>query len=248
MQTTDTRIYVIADIHGRADLLQKLLKAIEKDAREHDASRRILVTLGDYIDRGPESRKVIETLVHLPLSNFTAKHLCGNHEDMFLAFLEDPEEGLLWISNGGWSTLLSYGFSVAELPDTMDDLPRVRDQILQRMPKSHLGFLRALKFSYHLNGYFFVHAGVRPGVALDAQDEEDLLWIREEFLFSNKDFSKIVVHGHSMVSKPEIHKNRIALDTGAFHTGKLTCLVLNGKNRYFLQATQQSHAVSKIAA
>lgn len=233
----DTRVYVIGDVHGRADLLQKLLKAIEQDARS--ASHRILVTLGDYIDRGFASRTVIETLLHLPLKNFSTHFLCGNHEDMLLNFLEEPEEGVIWLHNGGWATLLSYGFAPHELPETVDELVKTRDRLLHRMPKAHLNFIRGLKFFYEYGDYYFVHGGVRPSVSLEEQDAEDLLWIREEFLNSKKDFGKIIVHGHTIVNKPEIHPNRIAIDTGAFHTGKLTCLVLNEKQHYFLQADER---------
>ncbi len=241
-----TRLYAIADIHGRADLLNKLLKAIDKDAKNHDDSRHVLVTLGDYLDRGPHSRKVLETLLDLPLDRFESKHLKGNHEDLFLTFLKEPEQGVVWLSNGGWATLVSYGFSVEELPETVDDLLGVRDKIIERMPTRHLDFLKSLKLHYQLGDYYFVHGGVRPTKPLDQQNEEDLIWIRGEFLQSHKDFGKIVVHGHSIVNEPEVHSNRIALDTGAFHTGKLTCLVLSGEERYFLQANERSSNVSMI--
>ncbi|WP_264770591.1 metallophosphoesterase family protein [Coxiella burnetii] len=231
---TTVRAYVIGDVHGCADLLTQMLKNIEKDAQLHPQSRHILVTLGDYIDRGPHSRKVIETLIHLPLNGFETRYLKGNHEDMFLNFLRDPEEGLLWLSNGGWATLVSYGFKVDDLPRETSDLPLARDRTLQLLPPEHLTFFKSLKLHYQLGDYFFVHAGVCPGIPLDKQTEEDLLWIRSEFLHSKTDFGKIVVHGHTIVKEPEIHNNRIALDTGAFHTGNLSCLVLSGGERYFL--------------
>ncbi|WP_423062286.1 metallophosphoesterase family protein [Candidiatus Paracoxiella cheracis] len=234
-----TRVYAIADMHGRADLLARLLRAISKDAASHTDQRRILITLGDYIDRGANSNKVIETLIELPLEDFEAKHLKGNHEEMLLDFLDDPlREGVLWLSNGGWATLISYGLKVSDLPEDVEDLPVVRDKLLAVMPKEHLSFFKSLRLFYQLGDYYFVHAGVRPGVALDKQKEDDLLWIRDEFLFSDKDFGKVVVHGHSISREPKELKNRIGLDTGAFHTGTMTCLVLNGEERYFLQVKE----------
>ncbi len=241
-----TCLYVIADIHGRDDLLNKLIKAIGKDAGKHEAERCILVTLGDYIDRGWDSQKVIDTLLHLPLKKFETRHLKGNHEDLFLQFLKDPNEGVLWVENGGWATLLSYGFAPDELPETLEDLVVVRDKLLERMPASHVEFFKSLKVHYQLGDYYFVHAGVNPNVSLEQQQVEDMIWIRQEFLNSKKNFGKIIVHGHSIVKTPEVHENRIALDTGAFHTGKLTCLVLNGESRYFLQANVSSPTVHEI--
>ena len=242
-----TGFYVIGDIHGRADLLNKLLKAIRKDASKHRSSRRVLITLGDYIDRGPNSKKVISKLIRLlPLRRFEKKYLRGNHEEMFLTFLKNPEEGVLWLENGGWATLLSYGFSMKELPDTLEDLVTVQKKIIKRMPAKHLAFLKSLKLHCQIGDYFFVHGGVRPKISLDQQTDEDLLWIRGEFLHSHENFGKIVVHGHSIVSKPEIHVNRIAVDTGAYYTGKLTCLVVNGEEKYFLQANEKSPIVSVI--
>lgn len=242
-----TCIYAIADIHGRADLLIRLLHAINKDAQSCADQRRILITLGDYIDRGPNSRKVIETLVHLPLEGFEAKYLKGNHEDMFLDFLDDPiERGSSWLSNGGWATLMSYGFKVSDLPENLQNMPTIRAKLLVTMPKTHLSFFKSLKLFYQLGDYYFVHAGIRPGVPLDKQKEDDLIWIRDEFLFSDKDFGKIIVHGHSITQEPKELKNRIGLDTGAFHTGVMTCLVLSSEERYFLQVKEGASQVTKL--
>ena len=241
-----TRIYTVADIHGRADLLAKLLRAIKKDAAPFEAQRRILVTLGDYIDRGSESRQVIEALIHLPLDGFEAKHLKGNHEDLLLAFINDPAEAVLWLSNGGWATLLSYGFSADDLPERVDQLADIREKLITKIPKTHAAFFKSLRMCYQLGDYFFVHAGVRPGVALDQQKPQDLIWIRDKFLNSNDDFGKIVVHGHTISTKPEVKPNRIGLDTGAFYTGVMTCLVLNGSERYFLQVTKNAPTAKRI--
>lgn len=229
------RLYVIADIHGRVDLLLRLLKRIGKDALQHASKQNVLITLGDYIDRGPDSKGVIDTLIHHAPRGFRKEHLCGNHEDLLLNFLRKPQTGLCWLINGGWNTLLSYGFSVKELPESIDDLPNTRDLLLKRMPRWHRTFIRSLKLHYHYGDYFFVHAGVRPGIPLSKQRKADLLWIRDEFLNSKKTFGKIVVHGHTIVKAPEIHANRIALDTGAFYTDDLRCLVLSEEEPQFLQ-------------
>lgn len=242
----NARTYVVGDIHGRADLLQKIIQAIKKDVSQNPPTDCLFITLGDYIDRGPESRQVIETFLKTPLKGFQIRHLKGNHEDMLLTFLKDPLEGVNWLSNGGWATLISYGFSTDELPGTVEELKATRDKFLKKLPKPHLQFFRALKNYYQWKDYFFVHAGIRPKLPLTQQKIEDLMWIRDEFLNSTKDFGKIIVHGHSIVPKPEIHSNRIALDTGAFHTGKLTCLVINNAERYFFQAIEGVRSVKKI--
>lgn len=244
-----TRIYAIADIHGRVDLLARLLRTIHKDAASHNDQRRILITLGDYIDRGPNSRQVIATLLNLPLENFETKYLKGNHEAMLLDFLHDPvDTGLLWLSNGGWATLISYGLKVADLPEGLEGMVAARDKLLTMIPHEHLKFFKALRLFYQLGGYYFAHAGVRPGVLLDKQKEDDLTWIRGEFLHSNKDFGKIIVHGHTISRQPQECSNRIGLDTGAFHTGVLTCLVLSGAQRYFLQVKEGVAQPLKLAS
>jgi len=241
----ELRIYTIADIHGRADLLRTLLRAIQKDADHHRDTTHLLITLGDYIDRGPDSREVLDLLSHHPLKGFSRQFLKGNHEFMLLNFLEDPEQGRLWFQNGGDATLLSYGidadFSLP--PDSNEEeSPWVvlRDKLLKKLPANHLHFLKSLQPYYQIGEYFFVHGGIRPGIPFNQQAEEDLLWIRQEFLDYPKDFGKIVVHGHSIVKEPEVHHNRIALDTGAFYTGKLTCLVLSREECFFLQATTEA--------
>lgn len=242
-----TRVYTIADIHGRSDLLIRTLKAIAKDAQPYPNQRRLLITLGDYIDRGPSSYQVIDLLCHLPLTNFETKHLKGNHEAMLVDFLANPiDNGILWLSNGGYTTLLSYGFSTIDLPDTIEKMPDARDKLLNLMPSKHLHFFKSLRLNYHLGDYYFVHAGIRPGISLDNQVEDDLIWIRKEFLHSQEDFGKIIVHGHSISSTPQELNNRIGLDTGAFHTGIMTCLVLQGEDRYFLQINENVNHPIKI--
>jgi len=229
------RIYAVGDIHGRADLLRALLELIAADAREAPAVRKLLIYLGDYVDRGRESREVIELLLAGPPPGFEAVHLKGNHEAALLHFLEAPGFGHEWRHFGGLETLQSYGVTDlgARLADAGFD--RARDQFAALLPEAHRKFLEGLELSVCLGDYLFVHAGVRPGVALEDQREEDLLWIRDEFTRWSGSFGKVVVHGHSVTERPEFEPNRINVDTGAYMTNHLTCAVLDGAQRAFLQ-------------
>lgn len=232
---TGRRIYAIGDIHGCLGLLRTLHQMIrEHAAAENYTSHNIAIYLGDYVDRGADSRGVIDLLLDEPLPGFESIHLKGNHEDSLLRFLSDPWHGAQWFAYGGDITLESYGVN---LPAAIDigELQRCQHEFAQKLPPRHLDFFRGLK-TLHVEGdYAFVHAGLRPGTEIEQQSEEDLLWIRDEFLRSNGEFGKVVVHGHSITEAPTIKHNRIAIDTGAFATGCLTCLVLEGTTRRFLQ-------------
>lgn len=225
------RIYAIGDIHGRLDLLERAIAAIRRDVEEHGPAA-LTVTVGDYIDRGPQSCGVLDRLIENPFPTAYVA-LKGNHENMLEAFLADPATGLYWRQQGGLQTLQSYGirlrgFITANFADA-------RDQLKAVLPAAHLNFLRSLKISLSHGKYFFCHAGVRPGVPLERQSEDDLLWIRDEFLSSRADFGKIIVHGHTPMPEPEVRPNRISIDTGAFATGRLTCVALSGGAPRFLQ-------------
>lgn len=227
-----SRVYAVGDIHGRADLLAALHRMIGDDAAARPVSRRVVVYVGDYIDRGPDSRAVIDILLDAPLAGFASVHLLGNHEAFLLDFLDDSAVGPDWLFNGGAETLASYG---VESPWPFGDPPdRMQTELRRRLPARHLTFLRDLRLSHVEGDYLFVHAGVRPGVPLDRQARRDLLWIRGEFLDSDADLGKVVVHGHSIADEPEQRANRIGIDTGAYMTGRLTCLVLEGAERRFL--------------
>jgi len=232
----NTCLYAIGDIHGRADLLTQLLQKIERDARDlTPGTKKVLIFLGDYIDRGAQSREVLDILMRGPLPGFESYFLKGNHEEMLLYFLGDSTYGITWCDYGGLQTLESYGAAASTLarhPMAYDHAAHVLRTLL---PPEHLDFLNELEPSLTLGDYFFVHAGVRPGVALDDQQEKDMLWIRDSFLHSKKDFSKIVVHGHTPEIAVQARKNRIGIDTGAFMTDVLTCLVLEGNTRRLLQ-------------
>lgn len=229
-----TVVYAIGDIHGRLDLLHQLEEKIQRDAATVDAERGLMVYLGDYIDRGDDSYGVIEHLMRAPPHPFDRICLIGNHESYLLRYLDDSSVATAWLANGGRETLMSYGISP---PDDVagDAWPeRIQAELRARLPHSHEGFLRALALSHREGDYLFVHAGIRPGVPLDQQDPEDLVWIRKEFLTDQRDFGAVVVHGHSVRPEPENLPNRIGIDTGAYKTGRLTCAVLWQSERRFL--------------
>jgi serine/threonine protein phosphatase 1 len=228
------RIYAIGDIHGCDRLLDRMIEAIERDIGGLAPREALVVALGDYIDRGPGSREVIERLAHNPFpTDFIA--LKGNHEALLEEFLAKPETAGYWRQLGGLETMHSYGVDVANVMRGKF-YDAAAEALEQAMPPAHRDFLASLKVSLTAGRYFLCHAGIRPGVPLDRQSEDDLLTIREPFLRSRIDFGKIVVHGHSPVEEPELRPNRINVDTGAFMTGRLTCVVLEGERVRFLTA------------
>jgi serine/threonine protein phosphatase 1 len=232
-----TRVYAIGDIHGSAHLLEALMEQIVEDAEKRPGpSRRLLVFLGDYIDRGLESPRVLDMLIAGPPSGFEQVCLMGNHEEAMFGFLEDITIGPMWLRNGGGETLLGYGVTMpSTFSLTSERMEAARLALRERLPASHLAFLKSLALFHVEGGYLFVHAGVRPKVALADQHANDLLWIRDEFLTSRADFGHVVVHGHTISREPQVRPNRIGIDTGAYATGVLTCLVLEGTERRFLQ-------------
>ncbi len=233
--------YAIGDVHGRLDLLEDLLSRISRDARRHEADElRHLVLLGDYIDRGPESRGVVERLLDEPMPGFAGTYLMGNHEEAMLAFLDGLSDGLDWLSFGGLETLLSYGVPLRSLPRSKDDASLLRRALAEAVPQSHLEFLRRCTLHHGIGDYLFVHAGVRPGVPLERQAAADLMWIRDDFLRSRVPLpGRIVVHGHTICDLPQNREHRINIDTGAFVSGRLTCLVLRGSERRFLSTVDE---------
>ena len=236
----DIRVYAIGDIHGRADLLRQMHQMILEDASKKGASlQNLIIYLGDYVDRGLESRDVIELLMSSSLPGFQSICLKGNHEDLFLRFLEDPGIGPSWFDLGGNATVYSYGLGIPQ------DLPReirfaqIREELQAALPPAHFEFLTNLQLMFEVGDYLFVHAGIRPGKELAEQLPQDLLWIRDEFTNSRTNHGKIVVHGHSISFKPEIRENRIGIDTGAYVTNNLTCLVLENDTKRFLSTGSQ---------
>ncbi|WP_305325769.1 metallophosphoesterase family protein [Parvibaculum sp.] len=231
----DTRLYAIGDIHGRDDLLAQLLDLIAADAKGCAAKRNILIFLGDYVDRGLQSCEVLDRLTGDLIPGFERVFLKGNHEQALLQFLGDAAFGRTWKYYGGLETLHSYGIKELTLSDDPKDFERARERFNEVLPKSHRRFLEMLPLSVEFGDYFFTHAGVRPGIALHRQIEEDLLWIRDDFLESGSSFGKVVVHGHTPKEEVVFRSNRIGVDTGAYMTGVLTALVLEGSARRLVQ-------------
>lgn len=226
------RIYAIGDIHGRADLLARMRALIDRDLEKTQPAAASLVLLGDYVDRGPDSKQVLDSLAGEPFP-IPTEMLLGNHEAMLLAFLENAEAGRSWIRYGGVDSLRSYDVTVDGLQN-VGAIETLAERLRMALPPSHLSLLKRLKPAYRLGGYFFCHAGVRPGIPLSEQNKGDLLWIRDEFIRSEEPFEAIVVHGHTPSTEPLVRPNAIGIDTGAYLTGRLTCLVLHSSGASFL--------------
>jgi serine/threonine protein phosphatase 1 len=220
------RIYAISDIHGCAHLLKQMLTVIDADVAHSRPRHAIEVYLGDYIDRGPDSFATLDLLIKRSRRG-NMVFLKGNHEAFLGEVLRDPSRITDWFQFGGIQTLMSYGLSPPSNPDDEEQRALVRE-LAAAMPPQHLEFLQRLRLTFTCGDFFFVHAGVRPGIPLPEQQEADLLWIREEFLRSHKNFGKYVVHGHTPVRSAEVLPNRANIDTGAYATGNLTLLSLQG--------------------
>ena len=225
------RVFAVGDIHGHADLLGRVATAVAEDLQADRPREALTVFVGDYIDRGPSSAAVIDRLLRrdFPTPIVTLR---GNHEQMLLDTLDGGAMLGSWLSNGGVETAQSYGLSAAALG--VQDPEELRRRLLDVIPAAHLGFLRSTELSRRIDGYFFCHAGIEPGIALDRQSAETLLWIRRPFHLSTLDHGAVVVHGHTPVPRPEVKPNRINIDTGAFASGRLTCLAVDGARRRFL--------------
>lgn len=229
------RIYAVGDVHGHLDLLLRLEAMIDADARAAGASRVVQVMLGDYIDRGPDSRGVVEHLIARRQERELVT-LRGNHEAYVLDLAHDPLVLLGWARYGGRETLASYGYGLPDLdePALLDLAPRIAAQVFEALPETHLAFFRETVLHHACGDYLFVHAGLRPGVPLARQKPGEMMMIRQGFLNSDTDFGRVVVHGHTPGPEPVIRANRIGIDTHAYHTGVLTCLVLEGEEQRFL--------------
>jgi len=220
------RVYAVGDIHGRLDLLQKLWAMIEADA-EGAPLHKVVIFVGDYVDRGRDSKGVIEFLIHAKLKGGEVICLRGNHDQSVLDFMADANFYRSWRKFGAPETLVSYGVT----PPLFDDeagFERARAEFAQKCPSEHVRFLQSLRYSHIIGDYFFAHAGVRPGIPLDEQDAQDLLWIRDDFLAHRESFGKVVVFGHTPQETVTRRTNRIGIDTGAYATGCLSAVVLEG--------------------
>ncbi len=228
------RVYAIGDVHGRSDLLRSLLEKIVDDSMSLTDVQKFIVFLGDYIDRGPDSRGVLDILSNSAPIGFKIITLKGNHEHVMLRFLYHATVGPQWLAIGGGATLESYGIGSPLGFSVHQKLTYLQETLRERMPQAHLDFLFNLKPCVTIGDYLFVHAGVRPGVPLNRQLEQDVLWIRDEFLSADQPFGKVVVHGHTINPVPDARLNRLGIDTGAYHSGRLTCVVLEGMRKSFL--------------
>lgn len=213
-------IYAVGDVHGRVDLLQQTFTFIDEDIRQAQPEQTVQVLLGDYIDRGPASRETLDLLIERQRSNNIVL-LRGNHEATLLHVLDTPDEAPNLRAFGLLATMRSYGVDTSLNPSRAEERKLV-DQLRRVFPREHYELLQNLKSSYSCGDYFFVHAGVRPNVALEEQNENDMMWIREEFLDFTGDFGKYVVHGHTPVKSLDIRRNRMNIDTGAYATNNLT--------------------------
>ena len=242
----DTRVYAVGDIHARLEPLRSLAGAIRQDAAspgplgEAPPSRQVVVFLGDYIDRGLDSRRVIDFLLADPVPGHETVHLKGNHEALLLEFLDDAATGLDWLPVGGAATLLSYGVAAPAAPFSRDELNQTSADLAEALPDRHLRFLEGLALWHTEGGYTFVHAGLRPKIPLERQKPRDLLWIRDDFTRATNDHGTVVVHGHTLNGQPVSKPNRIGIDTGAYATGRLTAVVLEGETRRFLTTGQRN--------
>ncbi|MFZ5704581.1 MAG: metallophosphoesterase family protein [Pseudomonadota bacterium] len=228
------RWYAIGDIHGRYDLLDDLLRRIDRDDEMRGETDTRLLFLGDYVDRGPDSAAILDLMIKLDTGDDRVVFLGGNHEEVLLAVAEgNRKAAALFHKMGGRETLLSYGAAAADYDKA--DPAGVIDLVRAHVPEPHLSWLRRLRHSFRAGDYYFAHAGIRPGIPLDQQQGSDLRWIRGEFLDDNGDHGPIIVHGHSVRSEVEERTNRIGIDTGAYASGRLTALGLERDERWLLQ-------------
>lgn len=238
------RAYAIGDVHGRLDLLGPLLGQIEEDSAGRPTARTLVVFLGDLVDRGPDSAGVLDFLRHYHPPTIEPVFLFGNHEEVMLRVLGGERGGLLdrWLRYGGAETLASYG-----LPATaIRDLPEreALQLVVEAVPPAHVAFLETFADTFSFGDYLMVHAGLRPGVPLHSQTQEDLHWIWEPFLSDGRDHGQVVVHGHTIVDEVDERPNRMALDTGAYRSGLLTAVGIQNGERWFLQEQGTAPAVA----
>lgn len=235
------RAYVIGDVHGRLDLLDGMIEQVEADLEERPVRQAVLVFVGDLIDRGPCSAQVVERLRTYRRPGLGTVFLLGNHEEVLLRIL-DGETGLIakWLQFGGKECLQSYGAdprAVARMTDR-EALALVREVV----PQAHAEFLSGFADTCRFGDYLIVHAGIRPGIEFEQQSQTDLRWIRQPFLNHRGDHGFVVVHGHTIVPEVDERDNRIAIDTGAYRSGRLTALVIDGAERRYLATVPETQA------
>lgn len=227
-------IYAIGDVHGSLDLLLQAERKILADMAG-SSSPALVILLGDYVDRGRDSCGVLQHLLQPPPAPLRRIALCGNHEQLFSDFLENPQDNMHWLDFGGRQTLLSYGVDIDYfLHKGRLRLQPFKDALIGAVPQTHRQLLSSLPIYARIGPYIFVHAGLRPGIPLEMQTDEDMLWIREPFLSEGAGLDLLVIHGHTPVAEPESGPQRIGIDTGAFTTGRLTVLKLSDAGLYLI--------------
>jgi len=227
------RAYAVGDIHGRVDLLEHLLAKIHADLQHHPARKTLLVFVGDLVDRGPSSAQVIERLRCYRRGGVQPVFLLGNHEEVLLRIVAgDSSVVESWLKFGGLQCLQSYGVTLARIRGRSAE--EVVELVQATVPKEHVEFLESFVDSCRFGDYLFVHAGIRPGIDVDQQSQADLRWIRDPFLFDESDHGFVVVHGHTITDEVEERPNRIGIDTGAYRSGVLTALAVEGNERWFI--------------
>lgn len=239
------RVYAVGDIHGRADLFTALIDAIEDDDRRRNSERTpadtTMILLGDLVDRGPDSAAVLARAQAWQHAR-QVRILCGNHEEMLLESLADLDTLRAYLRHGGYETVLSFGID----RDTYDTATFEELQALmgRHIPAATVAFIRSFEEQILIGDYLFVHAGIRPGVPPEAQQRADLLWIREPFLTHAGDLGAVVVHGHTISEEPIFRDHRIGIDTGAYATGILTAIGLEGAQRWLIEACESANGIN----
>ncbi len=240
----DCVVWAVGDIHGRSDLSGPLIAAIRADLMNSPVSRKVIVFLGDHVDRGPDSRGVLDQIVAVIADPALEVHtLRGNHEERMEAFLDQPDLGPGWCDYGGREALMSYGVVPPVMKGDAEGWAAASTALRDALPDSHVRLLKNQASSVAIGDYFFAHAGARPGVALEDQSPDDLMWIRQPFLESTAVFDKVVVHGHTPTDTVESDARRIGVDTGAYGTNILSAVRLEGETRAVLQATGRGASV-----
>ena len=230
------RAYAVGDVHGRIDLLEHLLAKIHADLQRSPARKTLLVFVGDLIDRGPSSAQVIERLRCYRREGVRTVFLLGNHEEVLLRIVGgDSTVVENWLQFGGLQCLQSYGVALAKL--RARPVEKIVELVRATIPREHVEFLESFVDSCRFGDYLFVHAGIRPGVEVDQQSQADLRWIREPFLYDDTDHGFVVVHGHTITDEVEERPNRIGIDTGAYRSGVLTALAVEGTERWLIDTS-----------
>lgn len=241
------RVYAVGDIHGCIDPLNELLGRIREDDERRGPADTRLIFLGDLIDRGPSSSAVVDRLLCLREGRYRTDFLLGNHEEIFLKALGGDLRALRFLLKiGGRETILSYGFSIEEYHEL--DFDELLEKLIERVPAEHVAFLKSFENWVDVGDYRFVHAGIRPGVPLEEQTGAEFRWIREEFLRCRDPHDKMIVHGHTISEEVDERSNRIGIDTGAYRTGRLTAMGLEGGERWFLQTSADAVSEAREAA